>query len=177
MQQPVEAPTPEALADLVRRCKQIDRFATQLTAAEESRVAALASGILAMRGVLELPAIEPDKLPQRQRLMQHWSLTDDGLGHLLTPAMRHLHGCLVLDEHEQVKILSHRTWRGAWRNVTLWHDGVHGVSAHDLMEYLVALTTAAQERAPDTACALLERARAIAATSELSPRGPRSRAD
>jgi len=177
MQQPVEAPTPEALADLVRRCKQIDRFATQLTAAEESRVAALASGILAMRGVLELPAIEPDKLPQRQRLMQHWSLTDDGMDHLLTAPMRHLHGCLVLDEHEQVKILSHRTWRGGWRNVTLWHDGVHGVSAHDLMEYLVALTTAAQERAPETARALLERAKAIAATSELSPRGPRSRAD
>ena len=177
MQQPVEAPTPEALADLVSRCKQIDRFATQLTAAEEGRVAALASGILAMRGVLELPEIEPDKLPQRQRLMRHWSLTEEAMARLMTPKIRHLHGCLVLDEHEQIKILSHRTWRGGWRVVTLWHDGVHGVSAHDLMEYLVGLTTAAQERAPDTADSLLERAKAIAATSELLPRGPRSRAE
>src|SRR4051812_15882879 len=103
MQQPVEAPTPEALADLVARCKQIDRFAMQLTAAEEGRVSALASGILAMRGVLDLPAIEPEKLPPRQRLMQHWGLTDDGMSYLMTPAIRHLHGCLVLDEHEQVK--------------------------------------------------------------------------
>jgi len=177
MQQPVEAPTPQALADLVARCKQIDRFAMQLTAAEEGRVAALASGILAMRGVLDLPAIEPEKLPPRQRLMQHWALTDDGMSYLMTPAIRHLNGCLVLDEHEQVKILSQRNWRGGWRNVTLWHDGVHGVSAHDLMEYLVSLTTAAHERAPETARALLERSQAIAATSEMVQRGPRSRAD
>lgn len=175
MHHSVDAPTPEALADLVARCRQIDRYARQLTAAEENRVAALASGILAMRRVLGLKEIAPDRLPQRQRLMAHWALTGDELDELMTPALRHLHGSLVLDEHEQVKILSHRTWRGGWRTVTLWHDGVYGVAAHDLMEYLVRLTTAAQERAPATARALLERSQAIAATSEILPRGPRGR--
>ena len=58
---------------------------------------------------------------------------------------------LVLDEHEQVKILSHRTWRGVWRAVTLWRDGMHGLSAHDLMQYLVQLATLAQQNAPASA--------------------------
>ena len=44
MQQSVEAPTPKALADLVARCDQINRFAMQLTAVEENRIAALAAG-------------------------------------------------------------------------------------------------------------------------------------
>ena len=39
MAQPVDAPTPQSLADLVARCDQINRYETQLTAAEESRVA------------------------------------------------------------------------------------------------------------------------------------------
>jgi len=52
MQGPVEAPTPQALADLVARCSQIARYTVQLTEAEENRIAALASGILAARGVL-----------------------------------------------------------------------------------------------------------------------------
>ena len=37
MQQSVEVPTPRALADLVARCEQINRFETQLTAVKESR--------------------------------------------------------------------------------------------------------------------------------------------
>ena len=70
MQQPVEAPTPTALADLVARCDQINRFETQLTVAEEARIAALASGILVMRQVLELPLLEPEQLPARQGRMR-----------------------------------------------------------------------------------------------------------
>ncbi|MGE5732337.1 MAG: hypothetical protein ACM37U_10370, partial [Gemmatimonas sp.] len=66
MQPPVEAPTPEALADLVARCNQINRYATQLTVAEENRIAALASGILTMRMVLDLKPVAPEKLPMRQ---------------------------------------------------------------------------------------------------------------
>src|SRR5690348_11822298 len=134
MQQSVEAPTPEALADLVARCAQINRFTTQLTAAEETRIAALAAGLLEMRGVLGLPAIKAEKLPMRQRRIDHWALTASHLSDVATGPIRRLHGTLVLDEHEQVKILSARTWRGAWRDVTLWRDGVHDLSARDLME-------------------------------------------
>src|SRR3954468_21252666 len=79
MQQPVEAPTPEALADLVARCSQINRYTTQLVAVEETRIAALAAGILTMRGVLELSEIKAEKLPMRQGRIGHWSL----MGHHL----------------------------------------------------------------------------------------------
>ena len=95
----------------------------------------------------------------------------------MTPAMRHLHGLLVVDEHEQIKILSHRTWRGGCRGVTLCRDGVHGLGPADLLEYLAALTALAQRSAPHMARSLLERSRAIAATRSLSPAGPRARAD
>jgi hypothetical protein len=82
---------------------------------------------------------------------------------------------LVLDEHEQVKILSHRTWRGVWRAVTLWRDGMHGLSAHDLMQYLVQLATAAQQNAPASASVLLPRSQDVAAASQILPEGPRGR--
>jgi len=177
MQGSVEAPTPQALADLVARCKQIARYAVQLTEAEETRIAALASGILAARGVLELEEIDASRLPARQGRIRHWALTGGHLSELMTPAMKHLHGTLALDEHEQIKILSRRTWRGAWRLVTLWRDGVHGCAARDLMEYLALLAGEAQRRTPAAARELLERSRAIAATKELSPTGPRGRAD
>ena len=75
MQQPVEAPTPKALADLVARCDQINRFETQLTAVEEARITALASGILVMRQVLALELIDPEKMPSRQGRIQHWALS------------------------------------------------------------------------------------------------------
>lgn len=175
MQQPVEAPTPEALADLVARCAQINRYTTQLTAVEETRIAALAAGILTMRGVLGLSEIKAEKLPMRQRRIGHWSLMGHHLADVATPAIKHLHGTLALDEHEQVKVLSTRTWRGAWRDVTLWRDGVHGLSAHDLMEYLAALTTLAQERAPDTARELLVRSKSCAAAELLTTARPRMR--
>lgn len=175
MQPPVEAPTPEALADLVARCRQINRFTTQLTAVEETRIAALASGIVSMRGVLELPEIKEDRLPMRQRRIAHWGLTAPHLADYATAAIRRLHGTLVLDEHEQVKILSNRTWRGVWRDVTLWRDGVHDLAARDLMEYLAALTAAAQERAPDAARVLLERSKAVAAAERLVAPGARAR--
>jgi hypothetical protein len=177
MHGPVEAPTPQALADLVARCKQIARYTVQLTEAEETRIAALASGILAARGVLELEEIDAARLPARQGRIRHWALTGGHLAELMTPAMKHLHGTLALDEHEQIKILSRRTWRGAWRVVTLWRDGVHGCAARDLMEYLARLAGEAQRRAPAAARALLERSKAIAATKEVSPTGPRPRAD
>lgn len=175
MQQPVEAPTPEALADLVARCAQIARYTTQLTAAEETRIAALSAGLLEMRGVLALPEIKPEKLPMRQRRIAHWQLTAPHLSDALTPAVKRLSGQLALDEHEQVKILSTRNWRGAWRDITLWRDGVCGLSSRDLMVYLVALTAAAQDRAPAAAQVLLERSSAVVAAEALAAARPRSR--
>jgi hypothetical protein len=175
MQPPVEAPTPKALADLVARCDQINRFETQLTAAEESRVAALASGILVMRQVLELPALDADKLPMRQGRIQHWALTASHLKEAETPAVHGVRGLFVLDEHEQVKVLSDKTWKGQWRSVTLWKNGVVGISAADMMEYLARLAGLAQRRAPDAARALLARSEAVTATLELLAAGPRSR--
>jgi hypothetical protein len=175
MQQPVEAPTPKALADLVARCDQINRFETQLTAAEESRIAALASGILVMRQVLELPLVDPEKLPLRQGRIQHWALTGGHLRDAETPAMRPVRGLLVLDAHEQVKILGERTWRGQWRSVGLWKNGERGVSAASMLEYLARLAKLAQDRAPDVARALLTRSEAVAASNTLLSGGPRQR--
>lgn len=175
MQQPVEAPTPKALADLVARCDQINRFETQLTAAEETRIAALASGLLVMRQVLDLEPLEPEKLPMRQGRIQHWALTGGHLKAVETQAVRSVRGLLVLDEHEQVKILSQRTWRGQWRSVTLWRSGEHGLSSADMMEYLAGLTALAHERAPDVARTLLARAEAVTATHAILAGGPRSR--
>lgn len=160
----VEAPTPHALADLVARCTQIDRFAVQLVAAEESRIGALASGILDMRGVLGLHEIPPDKLPARQSRIRHWALVGGNIRSPATPAIHELDGALVLDEHEQIKILSRRTWRGVWRAVTLWRDGVHGLSSRGLLEYLARLAAEAHERTPAAARELLARSEAIAVT-------------
>jgi len=175
MQQPVEAPTPEALADLVARCSQINRFTVQLTAAEETRIAALSAGLVTMRSVLGLQAIKPEKLPMRQRRIVHWTLGGVHLTDAMTPAIRKLSGALALDEHEQIKVLSTRTWRGAWRNVTLWRDGVAGLDAHDLMQYLVALVALAQERAPAAAQQLLVRSQSVAAAELLLMPRPRAR--
>lgn len=175
MQHFIEAPTPRALADLVERCEQINRYARELTAAEESRIAALAAGIVTMRQVLALQAIPADKLPARQGRTQHWALTGAHLHEAETPAIRRIHGMLVVDEHEQIKLLSDRTWRGMWSTIKVWRDGVHGLSSADLMEYLARLTALAQERAPDVARRLRERAEAIAATHSLSPAHPRYR--
>jgi len=177
MPESIEAPTPHALADLVSRCDEINRYATQLTAAEETRIAALASGILTMRKVLDLKPVAPEKLPVRQGRIQHWALTGGHLTDGTPAAIRQVHGMLVLDEHEQVKVLSRRSWRGAWRRVELWRDGVAGLSASDLMDYLARLTTLAQQNAPDVARSLLERSQAIAATRSLRPVGPRSRTE
>lgn len=177
MQQSVEAPTPQALADLVARCTQISRFARQLTAAEEARIAALAAGILTMREVLELKMIPSHRLPSRQARIEHWMLVGGRLSDIATPTIKQLHGTLVVDEHEQVKILSDRTWRGAWRTVTLWRDGVHGLSAHELMDYLARLAAEAHSRAPAAAQILLQRSEAVASTFALLPSGPRTRAD
>ena len=175
--QAVEAPTPKALADLVARCDEINRYATQLIAAEENRIAALAAGILTMRRVLDLKQIPAERLPLRQGRIDHWALTGGHLADAATPAIKRLHATLALDEHEQVKVLSNRTWRGVWRRVELWRDGVHGLSATDLMEYLAHLTSLAQQSAPDVARSLLERSVAIVATHSLSPVRPRTRAD
>lgn len=175
MQQPVEAPTPSALADLVARCDQINRFASQLTAAEETRVAALASGILVMRQVLSLELLDPEKLPMRQGRIRHWVLTGGHLKEVETPAIHAVRGLIVLDEHEQVKVVSQRNWRGQWGSVTLWRSGEHGVQAAAMMEYLAGLVGLAQRRAPDVARALLARGEAIAATHAQLAAGPRSR--
>jgi anti-sigma-K factor RskA len=175
MQQLVDAPTPQALADLVARCDQINRFETQLTAAEEARIAALAAGILVMRQVLELPLLDAKNLPTRQGRIQHWALSASHLKEAETPVIHGVRGLFVLDEHEQVKLLSDRTWRGEWRSVTLWKNGEHGVSAAAMLEYLANLTSLAQRRAPDVARALLIRSQAVAATHGLLAVGPRQR--
>jgi hypothetical protein len=175
MQPPVEAPTPRALADLVARCDQINRYETQLTAAEESRIAALASAILVMRNVLDLQLVEPEKLPVHQGRIQHWALTGGHLKEVETPAVHSLRGVLVLDEHEQVKVLSQRKWGGHWGSVSLWRSGTHGLTSADLMGYLARLTGLAQQRAPDVARALLARSEAVTATRDLSTEGPRAR--
>jgi len=167
MQHPVHAPTPRALADLVARCTQINRYLTELTAAEELRIAALAAAVVVTRNVLGLVPISADTLPARQSRIAHWAITGRHLAEAETKPIRDLSGALVLDEHDQVKILSHRTWRGRWGVVTLWRDGVHGLSASDLMEYLAALTALAQQRAPDVARSLLERSQAIEAAQVL----------
>ena len=175
MQHPVEAPTPRALADLVARCDQINRYETQLTAAEESRIAALASGILVMRTVLDLQPVPPEKLPVHQGRIQHWSLTGGHLKEVETPAVHALRGMLALDEHEQLKVLSQRKWGGHWGSVALWRSGVLGVASADMMEYLARLTGLAQRRAPDAARALLARSEAVMATHDLLASGPRMR--
>jgi hypothetical protein len=161
----IEAPTPNALADLVARCQQIERFTVQLIAAEESRISAFASGLFAMRGVLLLDEIEPEKLPPRQGRIAHWALSGGDLSHLATPAIRDLDGVLVIDEHQQVKVLSGRTWRGVWRAVTLWKNGVGNLSSRDLLEYLAKLVAHAQSRAPLAARELHARSEAVAAGS------------
>lgn len=175
MSNAIEAPTPAALADLVARCNEMTRYTTELVAAEEMRVAALAAGIVAMRQVLELDAIASEDLPQRQARMAHWSLTGRHLARAETPAIRALRGALVLDEHGQVKILTNRAWRGPWRNIALWRDGVEGIASSALMDYLARVVALAQERAPAAAQILLERAEAVVSTYALIPQGPRSR--
>ena len=64
MPNPTEVPTPAALADLVARCNEMTRYSTELTAAEETRVAALASAIVTMRQVLELATIPSEHLTE-----------------------------------------------------------------------------------------------------------------
>jgi len=176
MSQPIEAPTPEALADLVARCDESNRYAERLTAAEETRIAALAAGIVVMRKVLDLEPVPAERLPMRQGRIEHWSLTGPHLADAETPAVQRLAPAqLALDAHEQVKVLARRSWRGAWRDVTLWKDGVHGLAAPDLMAYLARLTALAHRRAPDAARRLLERSQALAATHEIRASGPRMR--
>jgi hypothetical protein len=178
MQQPIEVPTPVALADLLARCNEIRRYTTELAAAEIMRISALAAALVVMRQVLDLRPIPAERLPLRQKRIAHWSLTD--LHHLdaaLTPEIRAIHGTLALDEHDQVKILSGRTWRGAWDTVTLWRDGVHDISSATMMDYLARLVALAQERAPDVARSLLARSDAVVVAGALLPAGPRSRGD
>ncbi len=177
MQHSVTAPTPQALADLVQRCKQINRYSTELIAAEEARIAALASGVLVMRRVLDLAPVPSERLPARQSRIEHWALTGGHLEDAATPAIRGIDGALVLDEHEQVKILSGRNWRGVWRDVTLWRSGVHRLQSPDLLAYLASLTALAHKRSPAKARALLERSIAIVATESLCDAAPRGRAD
>ena len=174
MPNPTEVPTPAALADLVARCNEMQRYSTELTAAEETRVAALANAIVTMRQVLELVPIPSERLPLRQARMEHWALTGRSIEDAETLAIRNLHGALVLDEHGQIKMLTNRTWRGAWRNITLWRDGVGGLRANALMDYLARLAYLAQRRSPDVARQLLERSEALVATYSLLPPGPRS---
>jgi hypothetical protein len=169
----IEVPTTAALNALVARCSEVNRYATQLTAAEESRVAALAAALVAMRQVLGLERIGSLELPLRHARVAHWSLTGTSVIEAETTPIRQLQGQLVLDDHGQVKILSGKTWRGTWQSVSLWRDGVHGLRAAPLMDYLARLVGLANERAPDAARDLLERGRAVESTAALTAAGPR----
>jgi hypothetical protein len=111
----------------------------------------------------------------RQGRIQHWALTGAHLREAETPAISAVKGQLVLDEHEQVKVLSDRTWRGQWRSVTLWHNKENGISEAQVMEFLSRLTSLAQRRAPDVARALLARSEALAAALDQASPTPRSR--
>jgi hypothetical protein len=169
----VDVPTIAVLNDLVARCSEINRYATQLTAAEEARVAALAAALVPMRQVLGLERIGTMELPVRHARIAHWALTGTSVIEAETDAVRQLPGMLVLDDHGQVKILAGKTWRGAWQTVSLWRDGVHGLRAGALMDYLARLIGLANERAPEAARALLERRQAVEATAALTATGPR----
>jgi hypothetical protein len=170
----VEVPTTASLNALVARCSEINRFATQLTAAEETRVAALAAALLPMREVLGLERIGTMELPVRHARVAHWALTGTSVIEAETTPIRQLQGALVLDDHGQVKILAGKTWRGAWQTVSLWRDGVHGLRAAALMDYLARLIGLANERAPAAARALEQRGRAVEATARLTGTGPRT---
>jgi hypothetical protein len=169
----VEIPTIVTLNDLVARCSEINRYATQLTAAEESRVAALAAALVTMRQVLGLDRIGTMELPVRHARIAHWALTGAAVIEAETDEIRQLQGLLVLDDHGQVKILAGKTWRGAWQTVSLWRDGVHGLRAGPLMDYLARLIGLANERAPEAARALLERRHGVEHTAGLTASGPR----
>jgi hypothetical protein len=169
----VEVPTVAVLNDLVARCSEINRYATQLTAAEELRVAALAAALVTMRQILGLERIGSLELPLRHARVAHWALTGTSVIEAETTPIRRLQGQLVLDDHGQVKILSGKTWRGTWQSVSLWRDGVHGLRAAPLMDYLARLVGLANERAPEAARALLERRQAVDATAALTGSGPR----
>jgi len=128
-----------------------------------------------MRQVLDLRLIDAEKLPMRQGRIQHWALTGGHLKEAETPAIHAVRGQLCLDEHEQVKVLSNRTWRGQWRSVTLWKSAEHKILPATMMEFLARLTELAQKRAPDAARALLTRSEAVTATHALLAAGPRQR--
>lgn len=173
MNAPYEVPTAEALDDLVARCREIDRYNTQLAAAEETRISALASALVHMVGVLELEPVPSDRLPAHHRRAEHWSLTGPSTQSVLTDAVKKMDGVLALDDHGQVKILSDRSWRGKWRGVNLWKDGADGLSASGLLEFLSRLAALAQERAPDAAEDLRDRRGIVISARALGPSGPR----
>lgn len=175
MQSPIAVPTPAALADLVERCRQIDRYSTQLTAAEETRIAALAAALVAMRPVLELTAIPRSSLPGHHRRVTHWNLVSGYATPLAEGAIGALGERLVLDEHGQIKVLANRSWRGMWRTANLWRDGIEGLGAAALLGYLAQLVELAQRRAPDVAQSLVERRDSLAASRSLVEPGPRGR--
>lgn len=171
----IRVPTAAALADLVERCTQIDRYATQLAAAEETRVAALAAALVSMRRVLDLEPIPRGSLPGHHRRVTHWDITSGHAAEVLNDDVRRVLGRLVLDEHGQIKVLANKTWRGTWRLATLWRDGVEHVRASALLEYLAALIDLAQRRSPEVAQSLADRRETLAASGALVEPGPRSR--
>jgi hypothetical protein len=168
-----EVPTAESLDDLVARCRQLDRYHTQLTSAEETRISAIASALVSMRRVLELEPIPAERLPAHHRRAEHWALVSSATDEALTEPVRSMEGLLALDEHGQVKILSDRSWRGRWRGVNLWKDGADGLSAAALLEFLAALAALAQTRAPGAAEELRDRRERLVTARELGPTGPR----
>src|ERR687893_188553 len=95
----VDVPTIAVLNDLVARCSEINRYATQLTAAEEARVAALAAALVTMRQVLGLERVGTMELPVRHARVAHWALTGASVVEVETDAIRQLPGMLVLDDH------------------------------------------------------------------------------
>lgn len=106
----------------------------------------------------------------RQRRIQHWSLSGPHLEEAETPVIGGARASFALDEHEQVKVLSDKNWRGQWGSVTLWRNGEFGVVTSGMMEFLSRLTVLAQQLAPAAARALLQRSEAVDAAAAMLPR-------
>ena len=177
MQQPVEAPTPKALADLIARCDQINRrFETQLHSSRSHPY---------QRAGVGHPCHAPSARPQgagfgkapdapgaHSTLGAHRRASPRS-GNTADQCREEPTSCSTSTNRS--KSCADRSWRGQWRSVTLWHNKENGVTAAQVMEFLARLTSLAHKRAPDVARGLLARSEAVVSALELVSQTPRGR--